>query len=45
MKYFRLEEEEDERKNEYPGDFVPEIKVVWASCAEGKVGREGNLQG
>ena len=36
--YNRLEEEENEKKNEYPGDFIPEIRIVWATCgSDGKV--------
>ena len=35
----RLEEVTDPKKNEYPGDFIQEVKIVWAACAgEGKVG-------
>ena len=26
----------DQGNNEFPGDFVPEVRVVWASGAEGK---------
>ena len=36
---YRLEEVTNPKKNEYPGDFIHEVKIVWAACAgEGKVG-------
>ena len=30
----RLEMEDDEKKNEFPGDFVPEIRIVWETCGK-----------
>jgi hypothetical protein len=39
-----LEEVTDPKKNEYPGDFIHEVKIVWAACAGvGKVGINTNL--